>query len=135
MTSHTGTDQPPPRVDLDEFATNRPLVEAVQRYDAGWAVPLLHEAGRHVGTAQFQHDGELANPVPPVLNSFDRYGNRIDQVEYHPAYHRIIRRRPSRTARTPPRGRDPRPGANVARAAPFMLFAAGRTRTLPARSR
>jgi len=64
MSTHIISNQPPPRVGLDEFATNRPLVEAVEGYDAGWASPTLHEVGRHVGTAQFQQDAELANTVP-----------------------------------------------------------------------
>ena len=122
MTNHTVTNQPPPRVDLDEFATNRPLVEAVVRYDADWALPKLHEVGRYVGTAQFQHDAELANTVEPVLHAFDRYGNRIDEVEYHPSYARIIEAAVGYGAHTSAWA-EPRPGANVARAATFMLFA------------
>ena len=121
-TLHTVTNQPPPRVDLDEFATNRPLVEAVERYDADWALPQLHTVGRHVGTAQFQHDAELANKVEPVLHDFDRYGNRLDEVEYHPSYTRIIEAAVGYGAHTSAWA-DPRPGANVARAATFMLFA------------
>ena len=122
MTTHTVTNQPPPRVDIDEFGTNRPLVEAVERYDADWALPKLHEVGRHVGTAEFQHDAELANTVPPVLHAFDRYGNRIDEVEYHPSYTRIIEAAVGYGAHTSAWA-EPRPGANVARAATFMLFA------------
>jgi putative acyl-CoA dehydrogenase len=122
MITHTVTNQPPPRVDLDEFATNRPLVEAVERYDAGWALPTLHEVGRHVGTSEFQHDAELANTVEPVLHTFDRYGHRIDEVEYHPSYTRIIEAAVGYGAHTSAWA-EPRPGANVARAATFMLFA------------
>jgi len=122
MITHTVTNQPPPRVDLDEFATNRPLVEAVERYDAGWALPTLHEVGRHVGTSAFQHDAELANTVEPVLHTFDRYGHRIDEVEYHPSYTRIIEAAVGYGAHTSAWA-EPRPGANVARAATFMLFA------------
>ncbi|MES2095050.1 MAG: acyl-CoA dehydrogenase family protein [Actinomycetota bacterium] len=122
MATHTVSNQAPPRVDVDEFGTNLPLVEAVGRYDAEWALPTLHEVGRHVGTAQFQHDAELANTVPPVLHAFDRYGNRIDEVEYHPSYTRIIEAAVGFGAHTSAWA-EPRPGANVARAATFMLFA------------
>jgi len=122
MITHTVTNQPPPRVDLDEFATNRPLVEAVERYDAGWALQKMHEVGRNVGTAEFQNDAELANTVEPVLHAFDRYGNRIDEVEYHPSYTRIIGAAVGYGAHTSAWA-EPRPGANVARAATFMLFA------------
>ena len=120
--THTVTNQPPTRVGIDEFDANRPLVEAALRYDAGWALPQLHEAGRHVGTAEFQHDAELANTIPPVLHAFDHYGNRIDEVEYHPSYTRIIEAAVGFGAHTSAWA-DPRPGANVARAATFMLFA------------
>jgi putative acyl-CoA dehydrogenase len=122
MTTHAVTNQPPARVDIDEFGANRPLVEAVARYDADWALPTLHEVGRHVGTAEFQHHAELANTVPPVLHTFDRYGNRIDEVEYNSSYTRIIQAAVGYGAHTSAWA-EPRPGANVARAATFMLFA------------
>ena len=122
MSTHVVTNQAPPRVNIDEFATNVPLVEAVNRYDAAWAVPELHRVGQHVGTAQFQRDAELANTVEPVLHAFDRYGNRIDEVEYHPAYHRIIEASIGFGAHTSAWA-EPKPGANVSRAATFMLFA------------
>lgn len=122
MSTHAVTNQAPPRVDIDEFATNVPLVEAINHYDAGWAVSQLHQVGQHVGAAQFQHDAELANTVEPVLHAFDRYGNRIDEVEYHPAYHRIIEASIGYGAHTSAWA-ESKPGANVARAATFMLFA------------
>lgn len=122
MSTHAVTNQAPPRIDIDEFATNVPLVDAVNHYDAAWALPQLHQVGQHVGTVQFQHDAELANTFEPVLHAFDRYGNRIDEVEYHPAYHRIIGAAIESGAHTSAWA-EPKPGANVARAAAFMLFA------------
>jgi putative acyl-CoA dehydrogenase len=122
MSTHVVTNQAPPRVNIDEFATNVPLVEAVNRYDAAWAVPQLHRVGQHVGTEQFQQDAELANSVEPVLHAFNRYGNRIDEVEYHPAYHRIIEAAIGYGAHTSAWA-EPKQGANVARAATFMMFA------------
>lgn len=122
MSTHSVTNQAPPRVDINEFATNMSLVEAVNRYDAGWAAPQLHRVGQHVGAAQFQHDAELANTVEPVLHAFDRYGNRLDEVEYHPAYHRIIEASIGYGAHSLA-WEEFKPGANVARAATFMLFA------------
>ncbi|MBI3430565.1 MAG: acyl-CoA dehydrogenase family protein [Actinobacteria bacterium] len=122
MSTHAVTNQAPPRVDIDEFATNVPLVEAVNRYEGGWAVAELHRVGQHVGTAEFQHDAELANMVEPVLHAFDRYGNRIDEVEYHPAYHRILKAAIGYGAHTSAWAQS-KPGVNAARAATFMLFA------------
>jgi putative acyl-CoA dehydrogenase len=121
MDTHTVTNQAPPRVDLNEFDTNHALVQAVERFDAGWALPDLRAVGRHVGTAEFQHDAELANTVEPELHAFDRVGNRIDEVEYHPAYTRIISAAVGFGAHTAAWA-APRPGANVSRAATFMLF-------------
>ena len=122
MSTHDVVNQSPARTGINEFTSNLPLLEAVQHYGAGWAIPELEQVGALVGTAQFQHDAELANTVPPVLKAFDRYGNRIDEVEYHPAYHRIIAEATRHGAHTAAWA-DPRPGANVARAATFMLFA------------
>ncbi len=122
MTTHEVTNQPPDRVDVDEFAGNRPLVEGVERYDAAWAAPTLREIGRHVGSAEFQHDAALAHRHEPVLHTHDRYGHRVDDVEYHPGYHRILNAAVAHGAHTSAWA-EPRPGANVARAATFMLFA------------
>ncbi|UAJ78402.1 acyl-CoA dehydrogenase family protein [Leifsonia sp. ZF2019] len=122
MGTHTVVNQPPPRTDLDEFAANLPLQEAVHRYDAGWAVPALGESGRLVGSAAFQADAERANTREPQLRGFDRWGNRLDEVEYDESYHRIIRSAVAAGAHTSAWA-EPRPGANVARAATFLLFA------------
>ncbi|MCU1420945.1 MAG: hypothetical protein JWN36_596 [Microbacteriaceae bacterium] len=122
MSTHEVVNQVPPRVDVDEFSSNLPLVEAVWHYDAGWAVDELARVGRHVGTEQFQHDAERANRIEPELHTHDRYGNRIDEVEYDSSYHRIISAAVAEGAHTSAWA-APRPGANVARAATFMLFA------------
>ncbi|GAA4145125.1 acyl-CoA dehydrogenase family protein [Leifsonia shinshuensis] len=114
--------QAPPRVGLDEFAANLPLREAVQRYDGEWAVSDLAAVGRLVGSADFQADAERANVREPQLRTFDRWGARVDEVDYDESYHRIIREAVAAGAHTAAWA-EPRPGANVARAATFMLFA------------
>jgi putative acyl-CoA dehydrogenase len=120
--THEVFNQVPPRVDVNEFELNLPLVEAVSNYDAGWALDQLGAVGRQVGTAEFQDDAERANRIEPELRSHDRYGNRIDEVEYDSSYSRIISAAVAAGAHTSAWA-DPRPGANVARAATFMLFA------------
>ena len=120
--THEVFNQAPPRIDVNEYATNIPLVEGVARYDADWANDELSAVGALVGTESFQHDAELANTITPEFHSHDRYGNRIDEVEFHPAYHRIIGAAVEHGAHTSAWA-DPKPGANVARAASFMLFA------------
>jgi putative acyl-CoA dehydrogenase len=120
--THEVFNQAPPRVDVNEFTSNIPLVEGVSRYDAAWAVDDLTRVGSHVGTAEFQHDAERANRVEPQLRTHDAHGNRIDEVEYDSSYSRIISAAVAARAHTSAWA-DPKPGANVARAATFMLFA------------
>ena len=122
MVTHTVTNQAPPRVGINEFLTNSPLVEGVLRYDAGWAVGTLEQIGDLVGSEPFQRNAQLADVNEPELVTFDRYGNRVDEVHYHPAYHEIISAAVAHRVHTSAWA-DPKPGANVARAAGFMLFA------------
>ncbi|MFD7008209.1 acyl-CoA dehydrogenase family protein [Rhodococcus jostii] len=120
--THTVLNQSVPRTDVNEFTLDTVLSEGVRRHDAGWATGELTGIGALVGSATFQHDAELANTIIPELKTFDRWGNRIDEVEYHPAYHRIISAAVAHGAHTSAWA-DPKPGANVARAAAFMMFA------------
>jgi putative acyl-CoA dehydrogenase len=122
VTDTAALNQSPPWRDVDEFSTNVALVEGVERHDAGWAGDRLRAAGALVGSAPFQDWAEAANANPPVLRTHDRDGNRIDEVRYHPAYHEILGRALSAGAHSWA-WREPRPGAHVARAACFMLFA------------
>ncbi len=119
--THTVFNQSAPRVDINEYELNTVLVEAVNRHDAAWATNELTDVGTLVGSAQFQHDAKLANTITPELHTFDRWGNRIDEVEYHPSYHRIIAAAVEHGAHTRCWA-DPQPGSHVARAAIFMLF-------------
>lgn len=122
MSTHEVFNQSPARVGLDEYAANAALVEGVERHDARWAHDALHATGRHVGSAEFQDDARRANRRGPELRTHDRWGNRIDEVEYDPSYHRVISAAVADGAHTSAIA-DPRPGANVARAATFMLYA------------
>ncbi|MBN7794669.1 acyl-CoA dehydrogenase family protein [Microbacterium esteraromaticum] len=122
MSTHQVFNQAPPRVDLDEYTANVALGEGVARYDAGWAEEALRATGLRVGTAQFQDDARRANRHKPELCTHDRWGHRIDEVDYDPAYHRIISAAVADGAHTSAVA-EPRPGANVARAATFMLYA------------
>ncbi|MFE6735626.1 acyl-CoA dehydrogenase family protein [Microbacterium sp. NPDC057650] len=122
MSTHEVLNQSPARVDVDEYATNVALVEGVARYDAAWADEGLHATGIRVGTAEFQAGARRANRNKPQLHTHDRWGNRIDEVEYDPSYHRVISAAVADGAHTSAFA-DPRAGANVARAASFMLYA------------
>ncbi|MFC0315134.1 acyl-CoA dehydrogenase family protein [Gordonia phosphorivorans] len=119
--THDVFNQAPPRIDVNEYTSHVALTEAVEVYGGGWAAEALTEAGALVGRADFQRDAELANTLTPKLVSHDRWGHRIDDVEFHPAYHRIIGDAIAHGAHTSCWS-DPRDGAHVARAAMFMQF-------------
>ena len=91
--THTVFNQVPPPGDVDVFSSNLPLVEAVEREGAGWVSERASELGRFVGATggPQQEWGRLANENKPVLRTFDRYGHRIDEVEFHPAWHQLMR--------------------------------------------
>ena len=119
--THSVFNQAPPRVDVNEYELDTVLVEAVRRHDGAWGDAELREIGALVGSESFKHDAHLANTITPVLHTFDRWGHRIDEVEYHPAYHRIISAAIAHGAHTRCWA-DPQPGSHVVRAAAFMLF-------------
>lgn len=122
MATHIVDNQAAPRVDIDEFTGNVALAEAVGRLAPQADRAALEAIGALVGSADFQRDAATANRVTPVLYTHDRWGRRIDEVEFHPAYHRIIR--DDLTAGSHSLAwAHPGPGANVERAARFMLFA------------
>jgi putative acyl-CoA dehydrogenase len=120
--THHVQNQPPVRTELDEFDINRPLRSAVDAFGGGWASAALHQAGALVGSSSFQRDATLANVHGPVALAHDRWGFRLDEVEYDPSYHRILGDALAHGAHTSAWA-DPQPGAHVARAAMFMLFA------------
>ena len=90
-------------------ATSPALAEALIREGGGWGTDEVFELGALAGGAKAQRWGELANRNQPVLRTHDRYGHRIDEVEYDPAYHELMR---SRSAH----GCTPRPGPTTGRA-------------------
>src|SRR6476661_8269961 len=87
--THTVDNQPPPLEPYDAYGTDLPLREAVLREGGGWAEPQLAAYGLVTG-GEMMALGAEANAHPPELRAYDRFGNRIDEVEFHPAYHRIM---------------------------------------------
>ncbi|MFF0002071.1 acyl-CoA dehydrogenase family protein [Streptomyces tibetensis] len=92
--THTVTNQVPPLAGYDVFSADRALAEAVDRHvDPDLREEVLSELtalGRTSGSAQVQEWGRLANENPPRLLTHDRYGNRVDEVEFHPSWHRLL---------------------------------------------
>ena len=115
-----GENQPPPLEGYDLFAENRPLVEALAREGGGAWEARARELGRLLGGEPLEW-GRLANEHPPTLRTHDRFGNRIDEVEFHPAWHRLLELGVTHGLHALP-WREPGPGAHVARAALFMTL-------------
>jgi putative acyl-CoA dehydrogenase len=120
MKTHEVLNQPPPLVDYDLFTQDRVLSEALGREGAGWATERLETLGRLAGGEPIAW-GVQANVNSPVLRTHDRYGHRIDEVEFHPAWHELMRLAVGHDLHALP-WRDPRPGAHVARAALFFVL-------------
>jgi putative acyl-CoA dehydrogenase len=119
--THEVTNQPPPLTGYDVFGADRTLRAAVEREGAGWALDELLDLGRLAGSATAQTWGDQANANPPVLRTHDRFGHRIDLVEYHPAYHELMRVAIRHGLHAAP-WTDDRPGAHVARAAKVITW-------------
>ena len=88
-TTHEVINQPPPLVDWDPAAYPA-LLESLRREGAGWYESEAHRLGLLAGGAQAQHRAREADRNVPQLVTHDRYGNRIDEVAYHPAYHQLM---------------------------------------------
>ncbi len=120
--THTVTNQAPPLVGHDVFTADRALTAAVERHLAPElreeAVAELSGLGRSCGSVQTQEWGAQANENPPVLRTHDRYGHRVDEVDFHPAWHRLLGKGVSAglTAAWT------RPGGHVLRAAGFVMW-------------
>jgi len=117
--THTVFNQVPPLEGLDVFSSNLPLVEATQREGAGWVSERAAALGRFVGGDPQQQWGRLANENKPVLRTFDRYGHRIDEVEFHPAWHQLMSMGVEHELHSLPWTSD-EPFAHTARAALYM---------------
>jgi len=115
------TNQPPPLEPYNLLQTDRVLRAALVRENAGWAADELNALGKTLGEPETIRLGFAANANPPVLRAFDRYGHRIDEVEFHPAWHALLSLAVNAGLHASPWA-TPRPGAHVARAAgTFML--------------
>jgi len=121
-TTHTVFNQPPPLVGYNVFTQDTVLVESVQREGAGWALDRLSDIGAFAGREEVIQWGFDANMHEPVLRTHDRYGHRIDEVVFHPAYHHLMHHAVAWGMHASS-WRDSRPGGHVARAAAFYLFA------------
>ncbi len=119
--THEVSNQVPPLYGHDVFGEDRALTEAVARHSADGPGPHLLALGKLAGTEQAQLWATDANTYVPRLRTHDRYGNRIDEVEFHPAWHELMTVAVSHGLHGSP-WTDPRPDAHVQRAAGFLTW-------------
>src|SRR4051794_33979826 len=89
FTTHVVENQPPPLAPYDAWQTDVPLQQALQREGGDWARDDVARYGPIAG-GEAMELGFLANENKPKFRPFDRFGHRIDEVEFHPAYHRLM---------------------------------------------
>ncbi|MFF3492576.1 acyl-CoA dehydrogenase family protein [Streptomyces sp. NPDC002795] len=120
--THTVTNQVPPLVGYDVFSADPALTQGLKRHlDPALLDETLADLtllGRTAGSAQAQEWGRLANENPPRLRTHDRYGHRIDEVEFHPAWHRLL----GKGASAGLTSAWTRPGGHLRRAAAFLVW-------------
>ncbi|MFD4553656.1 acyl-CoA dehydrogenase family protein [Streptomyces sp. NPDC058469] len=118
--THDVTNQPPPLTPYDA-SEDAALLEGLRREGAGWAEEDVRRLGRAAGSAEAQEWGEQANRHEPELRTHDRYGNRIDEVEFHPSWHRLMGVAVAEGLAGAPWA-DEHPGAHVARTARGLVW-------------
>jgi putative acyl-CoA dehydrogenase len=119
--THDVSNQAPPLEGINFFDADLPLQEALAREGGGWAVDRARDCGAVAGSPEAQEHGRRAERNAPRLLTHDRYGRRIDVVDYDPSWHWLLRGAVEREIHALP-WRDPRPGAHVARAALMGLW-------------
>jgi putative acyl-CoA dehydrogenase len=120
MPTHEVTNQPPPLAGYDASA-DPALRAALAAFGGGAALPRIGEIGRQAGAERTQELGRLANENPPKLRTHDRYGHRIDEVEFHPAWHDLLGTAIGNGLHAAPWGQR-EPGAHLARAAALYVW-------------
>src|SRR2546421_2504053 len=119
--THDVVNQTPPLEAYDVYGADTVLCEAVAR--AGILSPEqdddLHALGRLAGSAEAARWGFAANRQAPELRTFDRYGHRIDEVEFHPSYHRLLEAAVTAGLAAAPWSSG---GSHAARAAGFVVW-------------
>jgi len=119
--THEVSNQPPPLVDYNALDADPALCEALAREGGEWGLDRVRDFGAVVAGAEAQDHARRAQRNIPLLRSHDRYGNRIDQVEYDPSMHWMLRLGVEREVNSLP-WRERRGGAHVVRAGLFHLL-------------
>ncbi|MEM6558778.1 MAG: acyl-CoA dehydrogenase family protein [Myxococcota bacterium] len=120
--THTVHNQVPPLADYNAFDFDVPLQEAMKREGAGWSLDAAHALGDAIGSADVIEHARLANVHTPVFHSHDRFGHRIDALEFHPSWHAMMKLGVERGLASLPWTRK---SAHTGRAALYYLFNQG----------
>jgi putative acyl-CoA dehydrogenase len=119
--THEVTNQPPPLLGHNAFEADPALKEALAREGGGWGVDRARELGTLVASEEADENRRRAQRNVPILRTHDRFGHRIDEIEYDPSMHWMLRAGVEREVNSLP-WRDTRPGAHVVRHVLFYLF-------------
>jgi putative acyl-CoA dehydrogenase len=120
-TTHEVLNQATPLEDYNTFEADTVLREALRREGGDWAADRASAAGAFAGSARAIRWGAEANDNPPRMKTHDRFGRRIDEVEFHPAWHELLGAAVGFGLHALP-WREPQPGAHVGRGAMFIAF-------------
>jgi putative acyl-CoA dehydrogenase len=102
------------------FTTDAALLEGVKREGGAWGIPEIATFGDKCGKPEYLELGFLANKYPPELDTHDRFGNRVDSVRYHGAYHELMKSALEEGLHSQP-WTNPREGAHVVRGAKAFM--------------
>ena len=119
--THRVLNQPPPLADYDPFTADVALVAALDREGGDWGLERVRDLARVLGSSEALEHSSRAQRNIPVLRSHDRYGNRVDEIEYDPSMHWMLRLGVERQVNTLP-WQEARDGAHVVRTCMFHLF-------------
>ncbi|ABR89320.1 acyl-CoA dehydrogenase [Janthinobacterium sp. Marseille] len=121
-TTHEVSNQVPELLDYNLFSCDSVLVTAIKNSAASWYAPELAALGAALGTRETLQLGQLANQHLPELQTHDRFGNRIDRVDFHPSWHQLLAMQRRASLHALPWS-QPRAGAHIARTAAYYLQA------------
>ena len=119
--THEVINQSEPFVDVNVFDSDVALQEAVEREGGGWGVDRLRDFGQVAGSAEADEHRRRAQRNVPQLHQHDRFGHRVDEVEYDPSMHWMLRLGVEREVNSLA-WRDPQPGAHVVRYGLFYMM-------------
>jgi putative acyl-CoA dehydrogenase len=120
--THDVTNQAPPLAGYDPMACDPAVSDALRAAGAEAALPGLAEIATQAASPQAREHARLANENPPALRAYDRYGNRVDEVEFHPSWHWLMGEAVRHGLHAAPWAAGAGPHAHLRRAAGFYLW-------------